>query len=151
VFYEEVHHDPPWILKLALPRPVRAEGKKAAVGDVERCIYSNGHLVKVITECNQGERLAFRVAEQHIHFEPDVTLRDGAFLMEPPPDSQTRVVLTTRYQRHLRPEWMWGWMERKVVHTLHGHVLEGMKLRLAAPAPESPTPASPSQQLTMSP
>jgi len=140
VFYEEVMHEPPWLLKLSLPRPVRAEGNKSAVGDVERCVYRNGHLVKVITECRRGERLAFRITEQHLHFERDVTLRDGAFLLEPLEGGRTRVVLTTRYQRHLRPAWLWEWMEREVVHTLHGHVLEGMRRELQAPMPETPTP-----------
>jgi hypothetical protein len=39
VFYEEVKHEPPWLLRLSLPQPVRAEGSKSAVGDVERCVY----------------------------------------------------------------------------------------------------------------
>ncbi len=129
LFYEQVEHAPPWLLTLALPRPVRAEGSKAAVGDVQRCLYENGHLVKRVTRCQVGRELAFEVLDQHLHFERDVTLRDGAFGLEPLDAGETRVVLTTRYIRHLRPAWLWEPMERKILHTLHGHVLEGMRCR----------------------
>jgi hypothetical protein len=143
VFYEEVQHEPPWLVKLVLPRPIRAEGSKQAVGDVERCIYKNGHLVKVITERVDNEKLAFRVAEQHLHFEHDVTLRDGAFLLEPIDPRHTRVTLTTRYSRHLRPAWLWEGAERKVIHALHAHVLEGMRLRLRVEVDEDASPPEP--------
>lgn len=139
VFYEQVEHEPPWLLKLALPRPVRTEGRKAVAGDITRCVYEKGHLVKQVTDVAEGERLAFRVIEQHLHFERDVTLLDGAFLLEPLPRAQTRVVLTTRYVRHLRPDWLWEDTERTVIHTLHGHVLEGMRRRLKEPAPHYPS------------
>src|SRR5262249_51139548 len=69
VFYEQVEHEPPWLLRLALPRPVGTEGRKSAPGDIERCIYHKGHLVKQITDAVEPERLAFRVIEQHLHFE----------------------------------------------------------------------------------
>lgn len=129
LFYEQVEHAPPWLLTLALPRPVRAEGSKAAVGDVQRCVYENGHLVKRVTRCEDRRELAFEVLDQHLHFERDVTLRDGAFRLEPLDAGGTRVVLTTRYVRHLSPAWLWEPMERKIFHTLHGHVLEGMRRR----------------------
>jgi hypothetical protein len=129
LFYEQVEHAPPWLLTLALPRPVRTEGSKAAVGDVEHCLYERGRLVKRITRCEAPHALGFVVVEQHLHFERDVTLRDGAFVLEALPEGGTRVVLTTRYVRHLSPAWLWGPLERTIVHTLHGHVLEGMRRR----------------------
>jgi hypothetical protein len=146
VFYEQVEHEPPWLLRLALPRPVGTEGSKVAAGDVQRCIYQKGHLIKQITDLVEPERLAFRVIEQHLHFERDVTLLDGCFTLGPLADGQTRVVLTTRYLRHLRPAWMWEWMERKIVHALHGHVLEGMRRRLEGGVPK---PYPPSQEIEL--
>src|SRR5207245_2048725 len=83
LFYEQVEHEPPWLLTLALPRPVRAEGSKAKVGDVQRCIYENGHLIKKVTRCEPGRELAFAVLEQHLHFERDVRYLDGTFRLEP--------------------------------------------------------------------
>jgi hypothetical protein len=126
-FYEQVEHEPPMLLKLALPLPLRAEGSKAAVGDVERCIYVRGSMVKTITRLEEGRFLAFDVSEQHLHFEHDVELVDGSFLIQPLDARQTRVVLTTRYRRLLRPAWLWQPMEREIIHTLHEHIMEGMR------------------------
>jgi hypothetical protein len=85
--------------------------------------------------------LAFEVIEQELHFERDISLRDGVFEILPAPDDRATIVVTTRYQRHLSPRWLWRPVERKVVHTLHGHVLEGMRRhaehhRLTDPPPE---------------
>jgi hypothetical protein len=143
MFYEDVEHEPPWLLKLALPRPVRTEGTMESVGDVSRCVYENGHLTKQTTERVENRRLAFRVVEQEIHFERDVTLLDGSFELEPTSDRTTRMRLTTRYIRHLRPAWLWEPIEQKVVHTLHRHVLEGIRRnanRLEKRAPEYDMP-----------
>ena len=137
MFYEEVNHEPPWLLKLALPRPVRAEGSMGNVGDTRRCIYENGHLTKQITERVERRRLAFEVTEQHLHFERDVTLLDGSFQLQPLDPMKTRMTLTTRYIRHLRPAWLWKPIESKVVHTLHRHVLEGVR-RKADRSKENP-------------
>jgi hypothetical protein len=138
MFYEQVEHEPPFLLKLALPRPIRAIGSMGAVGDKRRCIYQKGELVKEITRRNVGELLEFRVVEQHIHFEHDVTLIDGSFRLERTESDETNVVLTTRYVRHLRPAWLWQPMEERIVHTLHGHVLEGMR-RMAESEADDPS------------
>jgi hypothetical protein len=139
MFYEQVEHEPPFLLKLALPRPVRAEGSMQAVGDVQRCIYQRGELVKQITRHDYGQLIEFRVTEQHLHFEHDVTLIDGSFRLAKIDANHTRVTLVSRYIRHLRPAWLWESMERKIVHTLHGHVLEGMRRRAEGPEGEPVT------------
>jgi hypothetical protein len=133
MFYEEVDHEPPWLLKLALPRPVRAEGSMGHVGDTRRCIYENGHLSKQITERVERRLLAFKVTEQHLHFERDVTLLDGSFQLQSLDPMKTRITLTTRYIRHLRPVWLWKPIESKVVHLLHLHVLEGVRRKADRP------------------
>ena len=133
MFYEEVDHEPPWLLRLALPQPMRAEGSMGHVGDKRRCIYKNGHLTKQITERVEQRRLAFKVIEQHLHFERDVTLLDGSFQLQPISPLKTRMTLTTRYIRHLRPAWLWKPIESKVVHTLHLHVLEGVRRKADRP------------------
>ena len=129
MFYEQVEHEPPLLLTLALPRPLRCEGSKAAVGDVARCIYVRGSMVKTITRREEPRLLAFDVSEQHLHFEHDVELIDGSFILQPLGDRQTRVVLTTRYRRLLRPAWLWQPLEREIIHSLHEHVMEGMRRR----------------------
>lgn len=132
-FYEEVTHEPPLLLKLALPRPVRVEGAaNRPVGHALRCVYRRGYLEKVIIERDEPRRLAFLVTEQRIGFESEVALLDGRFELKPAGASQCRVTVATRYRRLLRPAWLWEPTEHLVIHTLHRHVLEGMRRRLAA-------------------
>ena len=129
VFYEQVEHEAPFLLTMALPRPARTEGRKEAVGDVQKCIYQKGYLVKTITHFDKPRLLGFDVTEQHLDFEHDVEVLDGSFILQPMAKDKTRVVLTTRYRRLLRPAWLWEPVERTVIHTLHGHVLDGMRRR----------------------
>ena len=149
MFYEEVEHQPPWLLRMALPRPVRSVGDKQTEGGIVRCYYERGQLVKRISRRVEDRLLAFDVVDQQLHFERDVTLKDGSFRLVPGGGGRTRIVLTTRYVRQLAPRWLWEPIEHQVVHSLHGHVLEGMRraatgepveLRQRQPAPYEPSP-----------
>lgn len=129
-FYEEVKHEPPFLLKLALPRPIRSFGDKTHAGNRVRCVYNKGYLVKRITKVEKERLLTFDVVEQHLHFEHDLRLRDGSFIMQPLDATHTRVVLTTRYERLTHPWWLWRWPEEVILHTMHEHVLNGMEKRV---------------------
>ena len=147
MFYEDVAHEPPWLMRLVLPRPLRSEGDKSRVGEDVKCFYDRGYLSKRITRRDQPRLLAFDVTEQHLHFEHDVELRDGSFEIEPLPGGKSLIRLTTRYERKLAPRFVWAPIERHVLHTLHGHVLEGMRReaerqrRPADDPPKYPAPA----------
>lgn len=129
VFYEQVTHPPPWILRIGLARPISTTGSARAVGDVKTCLYNKGRIVKRITRAERGVVLAFDVIEQSIGYERDVALKRGAFEFVPLGPSRTLVKLSTTYEPLLRPRWCWRWGEEIGIHTLHRHVLEGMKLR----------------------
>ncbi len=62
-----------------------------------------------------------------------MTLLDGSFRLQPLDPVKTRMTLTTRYIRHLRPAWLWKPIESKVVHMLHLHVLEGVRRKAVRP------------------
>lgn len=135
MFYEQVEHKPPWLLRLALPKPLRSVGDKTQEGEVVRCFYDRGYLSKRISRVEPNRRLTFEVVEQKLHFERDIKLLGGSFELTPSPDGRgTEIVLLTRYERRLSPRWMWESMERKIVHTLHEHVLEGMRRKIDADA-----------------
>ena len=127
MFYEEVEHRPPMLLNLALPKPIRSVGSKNREGEIVRCIYDRGILVKRISRVVPEEQLVFDVMYQKLHFEKDVELKDGSFNLSERIDGKTDIVLATRYERKLSPAWIWQPIETKVVHTLHEHVLEGMR------------------------
>ena len=127
MFYEQVRHDPPWLLRLSLPNPVRSEGYKTREGEIVRCFYDRGYLSKRISRVETERLLAFDVIEQRLHFERDIKLQGGSFVLQRLSSDRTIVVLSTRYERRLAPRFIWEPIERHVVHTLHGHVLEGMR------------------------
>ncbi len=127
MFYEEVEHSPPWLLHLALPKPIRSEGNKQNEGEVVRCFYNCGTICKRISKAEPGRRLSFDVVEVKMRSENYASLLDGSFEIEPVGTKQARLTLTTRFERKLRPAWVWEPIERKVIHSLHGHVLEGMR------------------------
>jgi hypothetical protein len=133
MFYEEVEHSPPWLLHLALPKPIRSVGNKQKEGEVVRCFYDAGTISKRISRLEKHRRLAFEVVKADIRSENYTHLKDGSFEIEPLGDSQSRITLTTRYERKLRPGFFWEPIERKVIHTLHGHVLEGMRRKAEVP------------------
>jgi len=134
MFYEEVEHSPPWLLRLALPKPIRSVGNKEREGEIVRCVYDRGYLVKRISRREEDRLLAFEVVEQKLHFERDVTLLDGSFQITPSEDGSASIVVTTRYERHLSPAWLWQPIENEVVHALHEHVLEGMRRHAEQPS-----------------
>jgi hypothetical protein len=142
MFYEDVEHPPPWLLHLALPQPIRSEGNKEREGEIVRCFYNCGTISKRISRVEPGRRLSFEVVEAVMRSENYAELRDGHFEIEPQGGGQSRITLTTRYERKLRPAWVWEPIERKVIHTLHEHVLEGMRRKAQAPKPP-PEPYQP--------
>lgn len=128
-FYEQVRRPVPWLLYISGElRPRYTIGKSEKVGDVRVCVYDKGRLVKMVTQAIPGKRLAFRVVRQEQIETRGVVLLDGSFDLEPVDGGKhTLVRLTTRYQPLLTPRWAYHPAEALAVHTLHGHVLAGMR------------------------
>jgi hypothetical protein len=142
VFYEEIEHRPPWLLRLALPRPLRSEGAKDAAGGIVRCTYESGYLLKRMTAVEEGRLLAFDVVEQHLDFGGGVELLGGGVSIDPLGSDRARVTLTTRYKRPWRPlDPVWAAIEERLVHGFHRHVLEGMRRSLARRGVRRGTPS----------
>ena len=140
MFYEDVQHDPPWLLHLALPKPQHSEGNLRKEGEVVRCFYDSGYLAKRISRVVPNRLVEFEVVEQKIGAERNVKLLGGSFEVQPSAGGGSHIVVKTRYQRTLEPTFMWEATERKVIHTLHGHVLEGMRLEAEHGAKQKPQP-----------
>jgi hypothetical protein len=133
LFYEEVPRRPWLLLRLFLPRPIRTEGGKKTVGDIVRCTYDGGHLVKRITRADAGRAIEFEVLEQDLGIEGCVAMGNGSYEIRETLDG-SEVLLTTCYHGHLRPRFLWRPIERYIARSLHRHILEGMRETLAAPA-----------------
>lgn len=133
VFYEQVRHRPPLLLRIGLARPVSTQGPSRAVGDVRRCVYNRGWITKRVTVSEAPTLLAFEIAEQNIGYERDVRLTGGNFALEAIGPNQTRVTLTTQYEPKLGPRFAWRPAERLAVRILHGYVIEGIEAEAQRP------------------
>ena len=140
MFYEDVEHSPPWLLHLALPQPIRSEGNKQKEGEVVTCFYNCGEIKKRISKVDAPRQLAFDVIDIQMRSENYAKLQDGRFEIEPVGEKQSRITLTTRFERKLHPSFFWEPIEHKVIHTLHGHVLEGMRRKAEGPKADNKPP-----------
>jgi hypothetical protein len=130
LFYEEIEHAPPPLLRLLLPRPIRAEGRKEA-GHLVRCTYKGGHILKLITSITEERLIAFDVVEQQLGIPGGIVLLGGSNAVEPLTEHLTRVTLTTRYRRPRRglAEPLVAAVESKAVHAFHRHLIESIRRR----------------------
>ena len=106
MFYEEVPHAPPLLLRMFLPSPVKTQGGTKQVGTVVECAYSRGTLLKRITVLERPRLLRFEVIEQHLGIERCMTTVEGSYELRGD-DHGTEVALTTQYRGHLRPRGLW--------------------------------------------
>jgi hypothetical protein len=127
MFYEQIEPRPPIHLRLLLPEPIRALGRKSTVGDVAQCLYHGGHLIKRVTQIDPGRRYAFEVDEQALDIRGGVKLSGGEYRLEELERDRTQVTLTTRYLSPRRPRWFWTPIEAAVCHSFHRHILRAMR------------------------
>jgi uncharacterized protein YndB with AHSA1/START domain len=139
MYYEEVTHPPPWILRVGLARPTATQGWSRKVGETRKCLYNKGWITKRVTQVTSNHSLHFDIVEQHIGYERDVRLTGGSFVLSPTSDGATLLTMTTHYQPLLGPRWGWAWAEHLAVGILHEYVGEGIALKAAHHAQEQQT------------
>jgi hypothetical protein len=131
-FYEHIATKPSLLLRTALPVPQRTTGTYRKVGDVSRCMYSDGgYLAKKITQIVSGERIDFDIIEQTIRYAGKIDLQGGTIQIEAHDDATCSVHMLTRYQVR-------GWallipqtFIALVVSAMHKIVIRDMQARLA--------------------
>lgn len=130
-FYEHVSLEPSWLLRTALPVPLRTTGAYRNVGDVSRCQYSDGgYLTKRVRHIVAGARIEFDIIEQSIRYARGIALKGGTIRIESRADGACMVQMVTRYE--LRSLWLG--MARvcidRVIGAMHQIVLRDMRMRL---------------------
>lgn len=136
MYYEEVTHPPPWILRIGLARPTATEGFSRRIGETKKCLYNKGWITKRVTAVDPNRALRFDVIEQHIGYERDVMLTHGTFELAALEGGKTRLTLSTTYRPLLGPRFAWAPAEHLAVRILHEYVGEGIALK--AVEPEAP-------------
>ena len=142
MLYEEVPEQPPFLLRVFLPHPIRTEGDKTRLGATVRCVYSEGDLVKRITSVEPPHLLQFEVIEQRLGIEGCMRTLAGSYQIHPC-GTGTDVVLVTNYRAYLRPRSLWRPLEALLVGQLHKHILDGVCG--AIPQPSCPLSGNPSR------
>jgi hypothetical protein len=132
MFYEQLEESPPFYLRWLLPVPIRTVGRKSEVGDEALCLYEGGNLTKRVTEIDAGRRYAFAVTEQNLDVGGGMRLSNGAYELRPLPGGGTEVTASTRYASARAPRWLWRWIEARVCHVFHRHILRSMRATIDA-------------------
>ena len=127
MFYEQIPRRPPLHLRLLLPGPMRAVGRRSVVGDETLCVYDRGHLLKRVTRIEPRHHYGFDVVEQDLAIGRGVRLAGGSYTLRELPDGSTRIGLETLYVSPGRPRWLWGRVEAAVCHAFHRHILGAMR------------------------
>ncbi len=140
MFYEQVTPRPPLILRLLLPAPRRAEGRKSELGDEIRCLYEEGRLVKRIVSIDPLGHCRFEIIQQQLRIAGGIRLVGGGYALAELPDGSTRVDLETRYLSPRRPRWLFHPIEAAVCHAFHRYILGAM--RCAVESRRAPVAAS---------
>ena len=127
VFYEQLGARPPWVLRLLLPVPIGTEGQISDVGDVTKCLYQGGHLLKRLTGIEPNRRYEFEVAEQELDVGGSMRLVGGRYSLHEIENGQTEVAVETRYVSPKWPRWFWRPLERLVCQWFHRYLLGTMR------------------------
>ncbi len=131
-FYENVGATPPFFLRLVLPTPNLHDGCFSMIGDVSRCMYSDGgYLTKVITHLEQGRRVDFAITEQTIRYHRHVALYGGYIEIVPGEEHESFVRMVTRYENRVGPKSVTDLFIRRVIRAVHLFVIGDMRETLA--------------------
>lgn len=130
-FYEHIATQPSLLLRTALPVPLRTTGTYRRVGDISRCVYSDGgYLAKRITSVLDGKRIDFDIIEQTIRYAGKINLKGGTIRIGSHDDGTCSVHMLTRYELHWPALLIPRFLINFVVSAMHRIVIRDMQARL---------------------
>jgi hypothetical protein len=131
-FYEHIAIQPSLLLRTVLPVPKRTSGAYRAVGDISRCMYSDGgYLTKQIRHIVAGQSIEFDIIEQSIRYATRILLKGGTIQIEPHEDGTCSVHMLTRYELRGAARFIPRFFINHVISAMHRIVITDMQLRLA--------------------
>jgi hypothetical protein len=131
-FYEHIAIQPSWLLRTVLPVPTRTTGAYSKVGDMSRCLYSDGgYLAKRITHIVDGQRIEFDIIEQSIRYAGRIVLKGGTIRIQSHDDGTSSVLMATRYELHRAARCLPRYFVNRVVKAMHEIVIRDMQAQLA--------------------
>lgn len=134
-FYEHIATQPSLLLRTVLPVPQRTAGAYRKVGDISRCMYSDGgYLAKKIRHIVAGQHIDFDIIEQSIRYAARIALKGGTIQIDSHDDNTSSVRMLTRYQVRGAARLIPRFFIDHVVSAMHKIVIRDMQARLA-PSP----------------
>lgn len=131
-FYEHIEIQPSLLLRTVLPVPQRTSGAYRVVGDISRCMYSDGgYLTKQIRHIAAGQRIDFDIIEQSIRYATRILLKGGTIQIEPHEDGTCSVHMLTRYELRGAARFIPRFFINYVISAMHRIVITDMQVRLA--------------------
>ncbi|GFE81538.1 hypothetical protein GCM10011487_35380 [Steroidobacter agaridevorans] len=139
-FYEHIEIQPSLLLRTVLPVPQRTSGAYRAVGDISRCMYSDGgYLTKQIRQIASGRRIDFDIVEQSIRYATRILLKGGTIQIEPREDGTCSVHMLTRYELRGAARFIPRFFINHVISAMHRIVITDMQARLAPQSSTAPS------------
>lgn len=130
-FYEHISRKPSWLLRTVLPTPQRTSGSYQRVGDVSRCMYSDGgYLAKTITNIVPGRRIDFDITEHTIRYYRHILLKGGTIEIVPHDDGTSSARMLTRYELRFPAFFIGRFFIELVVSAMHRIVIRDMQQAL---------------------
>ena len=130
-FYEHISRKPSWLLRTVLPTPQRTTGSYQKVGDVSRCMYSDGgYLAKTITGIVPGRQIDFDITEQTIRYHRRIILKGGTIAIEAHEDGTSSVHMLTRYKLRFPTLGLGRFFVELVMTAMHSIVIRDMQQAL---------------------
>lgn len=141
VAFPDINSDPDWLSQLGVAYPVRARIEGTGVGAIRYCEFSTGDFVEPITVWDCPNRLAFNVEDQPCpltelspwqeihppHLDGFMRSQRGEFRLIELPDGGTRLEGHTWYSVDMYPQLYWKIWTDKIIHSIHGRVLDHIK------------------------
>ena len=131
MFYEQIEKKPSLFLRFLLPIPTSTDGRASVSGELVKCHYVDGHLIKQLTNVTQPQIYAFTVVEQHLRVGRGIKLLGGGYKLRELPQARTELTLETRYTSPHRPRWLWKGMEAVTCHLFHRRIVDAMRRKLS--------------------
>jgi uncharacterized membrane protein YhaH (DUF805 family) len=139
------------LFRAGVAYPIRAEISGSGVGASRRCVFSTGPFVEPITVWDEPRLLKFDVEENPAplkelspykkisapHLHGYFISHGGQFLLTRLPGGRTRLEGTTWYQHTMWPATYWGWWSDYIIHRIHMRVLNHIRERTEAIAPQA--------------
>jgi hypothetical protein len=141
VDFPRIESPEPWLFRLGIAGPQGARIDGRGVGAIRHCDFTTGSFVEPITVWDEPQRLAFDVTEQPDpmtelspyrdlhppHLDSSFRSTRGEFELVPLEGGGTRLVGRTWYTLDIAPHAYWTLWTDRIVHRIHGRVLEHIK------------------------